>query len=80
MGTTVPVTALRIDDATYQIESEPLYPGGRVPRSERSKVVGEMIDAYAHYLEGCCRRAPYQWFNFFDFWESSEERSRRSAG
>ena len=24
---------------------------------------------YAEQLERDCLRAPYQWFNFYDFWE-----------
>ena len=61
-------TAVRVGPATYQVESEPLYAGGRVPRAEREKVVQEMEERYAAYLERLCLRAPYQWFNFFDFW------------
>jgi predicted LPLAT superfamily acyltransferase len=61
-------TAVRVGLATYQVTSEPIYPGGRVPRSEREKVVQEMQQRYAAYLERACLRTPYQWFNFFDFW------------
>jgi predicted LPLAT superfamily acyltransferase len=61
-------TAVRVGPASYQVDSEPLYPGGRVPRAEREKVVQEMVERYAAYLERTCLRAPYQWFNFFDFW------------
>jgi predicted LPLAT superfamily acyltransferase len=64
-------TALRVGDAAYEVVSEPLYPGGRVPRAHRAKVVHEMIEGYARWLERLCLRAPYQWFNFFDFWERS---------
>ena len=62
-------TAVRIGPAVYQAESEPLYAGGRVPRAERAKVVQEMVERYAAHLERACLRAPYQWFNFFDFWK-----------
>jgi len=62
-------TALRVGDSAYEVHSEPLYAGGRVPRAERAKIVHEMIEAYARSLERLCLRAPYQWFNFFDFWE-----------
>ena len=58
----------------HVVDRTPLYPGGRVPRSERSKVVQEMVEGYAAYLERAVLRAPHQWFNFFDFWaqESAE--------
>jgi predicted LPLAT superfamily acyltransferase len=62
-------TAVRTGDSAYHVDSEPLYAGGPVPRSERAKVVHEMIEGYARYLERACLRAPHQWFNFFDFWE-----------
>lgn len=61
-------TATRVGPACYQVDSEPLYPGGRVPRSERPKVVAELVERYAAYLERACLRTPHQWFNFFDFW------------
>jgi predicted LPLAT superfamily acyltransferase len=74
-------TALRVGDAAYEVHSEPLYAGGRVPRAERAKVVHEMIEAYARSLERLCLRAPWQWFNFFDFWAVGEgpTREARSA-
>ncbi len=65
-------TALRVGDAAYEVHSEPLYAGGRVPRAERAKIVHEMIETYARSLERLCLRAPTQWFNFFDFWERGE--------
>ena len=62
-------TAMRTGDARYRVESEPLYLGGRVPRRERDKIVRELVDRYADYLERTCLRVPYQWFNFFEYWE-----------
>lgn len=72
-------TALRVGDACYEVHSEPLYAGGRVPRAERAKVVHEMIEAYARSLERLCLRAPWQWFNFFEFWEPAEGSTRDGA-
>jgi predicted LPLAT superfamily acyltransferase len=28
------------------------------------------VQAYADSLARLCRLAPYNWFNFFDFWKS----------
>jgi predicted LPLAT superfamily acyltransferase len=64
--------AVREGDLTYRVESFPIHPGGRVPRTERDKVVEEMMRRYARALEDACLRAPYQWFNFFRFWEEAE--------
>jgi predicted LPLAT superfamily acyltransferase len=64
-------TAVRIGDETYRVDSEPLYGGGFVPRAERQKLVHELIERYARYLERACLRTPHQWFNFFDFWQGA---------
>jgi predicted LPLAT superfamily acyltransferase len=34
--------------------------------------VQERIEAFAARLEYHCKAYPYQWFNFYDFWESGE--------
>lgn len=37
-------------------------------RGQREESIKRCAQQYAQYLEGYCRRYPYQWFNFFDFW------------
>ena len=64
-------TSVRTGPFQYRVDSEPLYGGGRVPRRDREKVVHEMIERYAAYLERACLRTPHQWFNFFDFWNDA---------
>jgi len=64
--------ARRIGDGRYRVESAPLYSGGRVPRAERDVVVGEMLGRFVRHLEQMCFRAPYQWFNWYDFWAESD--------
>lgn len=57
----------------YRLHFEPLADFG-VPaldgasRSEREQHVHEALRRYAACLERTCREAPYNWFNFFDFW------------
>jgi predicted LPLAT superfamily acyltransferase len=34
---------------------------------------------YAELLEKHCRHAPYNWFNFFDFWRPSNAAQRSAA-
>jgi predicted LPLAT superfamily acyltransferase len=60
--------AVRRDDATYEIFAEPLAERVLLPRSERAERLGEIVSRYARRLEAYCLLAPYQWFNFFDFW------------
>jgi predicted LPLAT superfamily acyltransferase len=38
-------------------------------RNEREARVAPSIALYAQRLEHYCRLAPYNWFNFYDFWE-----------
>jgi predicted LPLAT superfamily acyltransferase len=65
-------TTLRTGDGHYRVRSWPIYPGGRVPRNEREQVVQQMIERYAEILESAVCEAPYQWFNFFDFWDEAK--------
>lgn len=47
-------------DGRYEISFETL--------SDGTVSVEDMIRRYVSWLERRCRRAPYNWFNFFDFW------------
>ena len=38
------------------------------PRKERDERIKKTAFDYAANLEGLCRKHPYQWYNFFDFW------------
>ena len=38
------------------------------PRAERKAAIAALIRRYAARLEDVARRAPYNWFNFYDFW------------
>ncbi len=39
-----------------------------LPRHERTQQIGAWAQRYAARLEHYCCKAPFQWFNFFDFW------------
>jgi predicted LPLAT superfamily acyltransferase len=36
--------------------------------STRETAVAQYAQAFADRLEHWCRQAPYNWFNFYDFW------------
>lgn len=55
-------------EGRYRIEFEPFADEIRLPRGERQAALDGYIARYAARLEGQCLTAPYQWFNFFDFW------------
>lgn len=40
-----------------------------LPRKDRERVLAELAAEYARRLEYFCRRAPFQWYNFYDFWQ-----------
>jgi len=52
----------------YQIRFEPLTPGIQLERDRRSWQAGEWTCQFVARLEHYCRQAPYNWFNFYDFW------------
>lgn len=39
------------------------------PRPRRRELLGEWVQRYAARLEHHARMAPYNWFNFYDFWD-----------
>ena len=47
---------------------EPFAEHVALPRAERARHLGALAQRYAERLEHYCRKAPFQWFNFFDFW------------
>ncbi|MCA8412579.1 MAG: glycosyltransferase [Burkholderia multivorans] len=52
----------------YRLYFEPFAERIDLPRRERATHVATWAQRYAARLEHYCRKAPYQWFNFFDFW------------
>jgi predicted LPLAT superfamily acyltransferase len=39
-----------------------------IPRAQRKTAITALIHRYAARLEDIARQAPYNWFNFYDFW------------
>lgn len=39
-----------------------------IPRARRTEALTALIRRYAARLEDVARKAPYNWFNFYDFW------------
>jgi len=52
----------------YRMYFEPFAERIELPRRERAQHLAAWAQRYATRLEHYCRKAPYQWFNFFDFW------------
>ena len=56
----------------YDIHFEKLADFSHVERGERAAEVQAALARYVALLEQHCRTAPYNWFNFFDFWHAEE--------
>lgn len=56
------------DGRTYRLHFESFADRIELPRLARSEIIAKWAQRYASRLEHYCVRAPYQWFNFFDFW------------
>ncbi|WP_258808265.1 acetyltransferase [Pseudidiomarina sp. CB1] len=44
-----------------------------LPRRSRHQHIEAILAQYVAQLENLCQRYPYQWFNFFDFWQQQTE-------
>ena len=53
----------------YQIHFEPLADFSETSRVDRDAAMLTAQQRYAERLSHFCRIAPYNWFNFFDFWQ-----------
>jgi predicted LPLAT superfamily acyltransferase len=56
---------------TAEIHFESFHETIRLPREDRDQALALITAEYARRLEHFCRRAPLQWFNFYDFWSLS---------
>ncbi len=56
----------------YDLAFEVFSPGLTIDRHNRSERVAELVAAYARRLEHHARSAPYNWFNFYDFWQTDD--------
>ena len=52
----------------YDVHFEPFADPVTAPRGARRTAAAAYARAYADRLAAYCRHAPYNWFNFFDFW------------
>ncbi|NCT96354.1 MAG: acyl-CoA synthetase [Comamonadaceae bacterium] len=54
----------------YRLVFEPLADFGTVGRgAARDAAIQAARAAYVERLQAACRQAPFNWFNFFDFWQ-----------
>ncbi|MFP5418776.1 MAG: acyl-CoA synthetase [Gammaproteobacteria bacterium] len=63
------MSGLYLGGKRYAIHFERLADFSATERAGRDEAVQAALLAYAACLERHCRAAPYNWFNFFDFWQ-----------
>jgi predicted LPLAT superfamily acyltransferase len=56
----------------YELMFEAFADGADIPRAQRQAAVAALIQRYAARLEHHARSAPYNWFNFYDFWTDDD--------
>jgi predicted LPLAT superfamily acyltransferase len=66
------MTGLYLGGNRYEVHFEPLADFSQTLPAGREAAVAEAIASYASLLEQYCRKAPYNWFNFFDFWHNPQ--------
>jgi len=66
----------------FRVIFEPFSDAVDMPRARRREILNALVARYAKRLEFHCLNNPYQWFNFYDFWNgtaqatSADEQSR----
>jgi predicted LPLAT superfamily acyltransferase len=66
------MTGLYLGGNRYRIHFEPLADFSAVDRRHRDAAIVAAQQQYVDRLAHFCRQAPYNWFNFFDFWRSAK--------
>ena len=66
------MTGLRTAAGGYEVHVERFADRVLLPRARRNEALREYCQDYADRLAGYCARAPYQWFNLYDFWSEGE--------
>ncbi|MGH8053746.1 MAG: acyltransferase [Stenotrophomonas sp.] len=56
----------------YDLLFEPFESVVEIPRAVRAATLSALIHRYVGRLEHHLRAAPYNWFNFYDFWQSED--------
>ncbi|MND04262.1 hypothetical protein D3C83_244540 [compost metagenome] len=52
----------------YDIHFEVLADMSGADRTNRERLIKDALQRYVGRLEHYCRLAPYNWFNFYDYW------------
>ena len=65
------MTGLYLGGNRYAVHFDTLADFSAIAREQRDAAVDAAVSRYAELLDQYCRKAPYNWFNFFAFWPSA---------
>ncbi|MFP4905561.1 hypothetical protein ACLFKT_41955, partial [Paraburkholderia sp. BR14261] len=57
----------------YDVHFETLADFTDVPRESRQRAIDAALVRYVTLLDRYCRLAPYNWFNYYDFWQGGRQ-------
>jgi predicted LPLAT superfamily acyltransferase len=63
----------------YRLVFEPFSERVEIPRHDRGPALDALIAHYAKRLEHYIHVAPYNWFNFYDFWQDAPPAAEPAA-
>ncbi|SFP87610.1 acyl-CoA synthetase [Ralstonia sp. NFACC01] len=66
------MTGLHLGGNRYAVHFDPLADFTDVRREDRAAAVQAGLGHYVERVEHYCRAAPYNWFNYFDFWQDAD--------
>lgn len=72
--------AVRVGPRRYQVEFAPFAAAITLRRASREADLAAVAGRYAAWLEEGCRAHPFNWFNFFAFWDDAPGVAARPAG
>ncbi|KMK90942.1 glycosyltransferase [Aeromonas dhakensis] len=61
------------EQGRFRVHFEPFADGQPLPRQGRQQILASRVQSYADRLQHHCLQAPLDWFNFFDFWQLTDE-------
>ena len=65
------VFCTRQENQRFLLDIQPFANPLLLPRKQRNDALENFAQIYASRLETVCKRSPLEWFNFFDFWQTS---------
>ncbi len=66
------MTGLHLGGNRYAVHFDLLADFTEVRREDRAAAVQAALGRYVERVEHYCRIAPYNWFNYFDFWQDAD--------